>query len=117
MLGQRHLEFKFGLGLRGRISAGGLVVRFVLCRAKPHRSSTFIKAAEFSCSRTSDTMSDYDSPPLSPGSAGSLSSGGLRTPPNLYQNSADPSATWLVQKYGGTSVGKFAVKIAQDIIP
>ena len=63
-------------------------------------------------------MSDNDSPPLSPGFAGSpSSSGGLRTPPNLYQNSADPTATWVVQKYGGTSVGKFAVKIAEEIIP
>jgi aspartate kinase len=63
-------------------------------------------------------MSDNESPPLSPDSVGStLSSSGVQTPPNLYQNSADPSATWLVQKYGGTSVGKFAVKIAEDIIP
>lgn len=36
---------------------------------------------------------------------------------NLHQNSIDPSATWLVQKYGGTSVGKFAAKIAEDIVP
>ncbi|THH05647.1 hypothetical protein EW146_g9846, partial [Bondarzewia mesenterica] len=39
------------------------------------------------------------------------------TPPNLHQNSIDPAAKWLVQKYGGTSVGKFAAKIAQDIVP
>ncbi|KII91305.1 hypothetical protein PLICRDRAFT_38045 [Plicaturopsis crispa FD-325 SS-3] len=39
-----------------------------------------------------------------------------RTPSNLYQNSIDPDAKWLVQKFGGTSVGKFAVKIAQDIV-
>ncbi|KAF8520926.1 aspartate kinase [Hysterangium stoloniferum] len=39
------------------------------------------------------------------------------TPPNLHQNTMDPSAKWLVQKYGGTSVGKFAVKIAEEIIP
>ncbi|KAI0824794.1 aspartate kinase [Trametes gibbosa] len=39
------------------------------------------------------------------------------TPPNMHQNTADPAAKWLVQKYGGTSVGKFAAKIAQDIIP
>lgn len=38
------------------------------------------------------------------------------TPPNLHQNSIDPDAKWLVQKYGGTSVGKFATKIAQDIV-
>jgi hypothetical protein len=29
----------------------------------------------------------------------------------------DPSVKWIVQKYGGTSVGKFAVQIAQDIVP
>lgn len=34
-----------------------------------------------------------------------------------YQNSIEPSAKWLVQKYGGTSVGKFAAKIAEDILP
>lgn len=39
------------------------------------------------------------------------------TPPNLHQNTMDPSAKWLVQKYGGTSVGKFATKIAEDIVP
>ncbi|EED84919.1 predicted protein [Postia placenta Mad-698-R] len=38
------------------------------------------------------------------------------TPPNLHQNTIDPAAKWLVQKFGGTSVGKFAVKIADDII-
>ncbi|PCH44782.1 aspartate kinase [Wolfiporia cocos MD-104 SS10] len=39
-----------------------------------------------------------------------------RTPPNLHQNTIDPEAKWLVQKFGGTSVGKFAVKIADDIV-
>ncbi|RPD57001.1 aspartate kinase [Lentinus tigrinus ALCF2SS1-7] len=39
------------------------------------------------------------------------------TPPNMHQNTIDPAAKWLVQKYGGTSVGKFATKIAEDIIP
>ncbi|KAF9530001.1 Aspartate/glutamate/uridylate kinase [Crepidotus variabilis] len=39
-----------------------------------------------------------------------------RTPPNMHQNSIDPEAKWLVQKFGGTSVGKFAVKIAEDIV-
>ncbi|EGO03421.1 hypothetical protein SERLA73DRAFT_83373 [Serpula lacrymans var. lacrymans S7.3] len=38
------------------------------------------------------------------------------TPQNLHQNTIDPDAKWLVQKYGGTSVGKFAVKIAEDIV-
>ncbi|KAI0062615.1 aspartate kinase [Artomyces pyxidatus] len=39
------------------------------------------------------------------------------TPPNLHQNTIDPAAQWLVQKYGGTSVGKFAAQIAEDIVP
>ena len=47
------------------------------------------------------------SPPTTPGAV---------TLPNLYQNSTDPDAPWLVQKFGGTSVGKFAVKIAQDAV-
>ncbi|PPQ88571.1 hypothetical protein CVT25_009951 [Psilocybe cyanescens] len=54
------------------------------------------------------------SPPSSRSS--SLSSSPPRTPPNLHQNSADPHAKWLVQKFGGTSVGKFAVKIAEDVV-
>ncbi|KIM33983.1 hypothetical protein M408DRAFT_325532 [Serendipita vermifera MAFF 305830] len=47
------------------------------------------------------------SPPNTPGSI---------TPLNLFQNSTDPDTPWLVQKFGGTSVGKFAVKIAQDAV-
>ncbi|KAF8904601.1 Aspartate/glutamate/uridylate kinase [Mucidula mucida] len=39
-----------------------------------------------------------------------------QTPPNLHQNSIDPASPWLVQKFGGTSVGKFAVQIARDIV-
>ncbi|KDR68344.1 hypothetical protein GALMADRAFT_78766 [Galerina marginata CBS 339.88] len=39
-----------------------------------------------------------------------------KTPPNMHQNSADPDARWLVQKFGGTSVGKFATKIAGDVV-
>ncbi|KAI0765286.1 aspartate kinase [Fomes fomentarius] len=35
----------------------------------------------------------------------------------MHQNTIDPAAKWLVQKYGGTSVGKFAAKIAENIIP
>ena len=34
----------------------------------------------------------------------------------MHQNTADPSAQWLVQKFGGTSVGKFAVQIAKNIV-
>ncbi|KAF9003441.1 Aspartate/glutamate/uridylate kinase [Cyathus striatus] len=40
-----------------------------------------------------------------------------RTPPNLHQNTIHPDATWIVQKFGGTSVGKFARNIARDIVP
>ncbi|KAI0938456.1 hypothetical protein AcV5_000133 [Taiwanofungus camphoratus] len=65
-------------------------------------------------------MSD-PSTPSSPHSSSSRSpsissSSTPRTPPNLHQNTTDPAAKWLVQKYGGTSVGKFAVKIAEDIV-
>lgn len=34
----------------------------------------------------------------------------------LRQNNTNPEAKWIVQKYGGTSVGKFAVNIARDIV-
>ncbi|KAJ8595578.1 aspartate kinase [Rhizopogon salebrosus TDB-379] len=37
-------------------------------------------------------------------------------PVALRQNTSDPEAKWIVQKYGGTSVGKFAVNIARDIV-
>ncbi|EJD05577.1 aspartate kinase [Fomitiporia mediterranea MF3/22] len=56
---------------------------------------------------SSDSLSDHSTMP----SAGPL------TPSNLHQNSIDPAATWIVQKYGGTSVGKFAEKIAAEIVP
>lgn len=46
-----------------------------------------------------------------------MSSLGPQTSTALHQNSADPAARWLVQKYGGTSVGKFAAKIAEEIVP
>jgi aspartate kinase len=49
-------------------------------------------------------------------SSDNLSSPGPATPPNLHQNTIDPSAQWLVQKFGGTSVGKFPVQIAEDIV-
>ncbi|KZS97301.1 aspartate kinase [Sistotremastrum niveocremeum HHB9708] len=57
------------------------------------------------------------SPARASDAGSSVESEGPGTPPNLHQNSIDPSAKWLVQKYGGTSVGKFAAKIAEDIIP
>ncbi|KAF8970456.1 Aspartate/glutamate/uridylate kinase [Flammula alnicola] len=51
-----------------------------------------------------------------PSPSSSRSSSPPKTPPNLHQNSIDPDAKWLVQKFGGTSVGKFAVKIAEDVV-
>ena len=61
------------------------------------------------------------STPTSSASAHSLSSVESppppRTPPSMHQNTIDPDAKWLVQKYGGTSVGKFASQIAENIVP
>ncbi|KIJ63048.1 hypothetical protein HYDPIDRAFT_176137 [Hydnomerulius pinastri MD-312] len=60
---------------------------------------------------------DLDPGSLSPSSSGSSSfTSPPSTPPNLHQNTIDPSARWLVQKFGGTSVGKFAVQIAKNIV-
>ncbi|PFH45882.1 hypothetical protein AMATHDRAFT_70983 [Amanita thiersii Skay4041] len=57
------------------------------------------------------------SEPSSPASTASSASSSLpRTPPNLHQNTTDPSAKWLVQKFGGTSVGKFPITIARDVV-
>ncbi|KAI0074988.1 aspartate kinase [Panus rudis PR-1116 ss-1] len=62
------------------------------------------------------------SPPSSPSplaSSNSSRSSSLSappTPPNLHQNNQDPDVKWIVQKFGGTSVGKFAVRIAEDIV-
>ncbi|KAH9988782.1 Aspartate/glutamate/uridylate kinase [Russula compacta] len=39
------------------------------------------------------------------------------TPPNLHQNTIDPDAKWLVQKYGGTSIGKFASQMVENVVP
>ncbi|KZT68332.1 aspartate kinase [Daedalea quercina L-15889] len=56
-------------------------------------------------------------PSSSSSRSSSVSSSSLpKTPPNLHQNTIDPAAKWLVQKFGGTSVGKFATKIAEDIV-
>ncbi|KAF8191163.1 Aspartate/glutamate/uridylate kinase [Pholiota molesta] len=51
-----------------------------------------------------------------PSPSSSRSSPPPKTPPNLHQNTIDPDAKWLVQKFGGTSVGKFAHKIAADVV-
>ncbi|KAG8954871.1 Aspartokinase [Tulasnella sp. 424] len=62
---------------------------------------------------------DLDStPPSTPSqSHSSPTSSGIDTPLGLHQNTVDPAAKWLVQKYGGTSVGKFAADIAENIVP
>lgn len=66
-------------------------------------------------------MSEPSTPTSSAASAPSLSSIDSppppSTPPNLHQNTIVPEAKWLVQKYGGTSVGKFASQIAENIVP
>ncbi|KAI9462827.1 aspartate kinase [Lactarius psammicola] len=67
-------------------------------------------------------MSEPSTPSASePASSPSLSSIDTPTPPgtppNLHQNTIDPNARWVVQKYGGTSVGKFAAQIAENIVP
>ena len=36
---------------------------------------------------------------------------------SLLQNTSDENTQWLVQKFGGTSVGKFALEIATQIVP
>lgn len=46
-----------------------------------------------------------------------LPSSSSTNPLALRQNNTDPEAKWIVQKYGGTSVGKFAIDIARDIVP
>jgi aspartate kinase len=65
--------------------------------------------------KASQIMSQMSSPSSSSLSSESESPPPV-TPPNLHQNTLDPSAKWLVQKYGGTSVGKFAVRIAKDVV-
>ncbi|TFK22168.1 aspartate kinase [Coprinopsis marcescibilis] len=63
-----------------------------------------------------DTSSVESPASSSPGSSRSASYSPPRTPPNLHQNSINPSSKWLIQKFGGTSVGKFPTKIATDIV-
>ncbi|KAK7438071.1 Aspartokinase [Stygiomarasmius scandens] len=53
--------------------------------------------------------------PPSPSSSPSRSPSPMSTP-NLRQNPTDPNVKWLVQKFGGTSVGKFPAKIAKDVV-
>jgi translation initiation factor RLI1 len=38
------------------------------------------------------------------------------TPPNLHQNTVDPNAGWVIQKFGGTSVGKYARRIGDEVV-
>ncbi|KZT00650.1 aspartate kinase [Laetiporus sulphureus 93-53] len=61
-------------------------------------------------------MSGSSTPSPSSSISSISSSTSPRTPANLHQNNIDPAAKWLVQKFGGTSVGKFATKIAEDIV-
>ncbi|KAJ3894540.1 Aspartate/glutamate/uridylate kinase [Lentinula edodes] len=56
------------------------------------------------------------SSPSSSSSSSERSSSPPKTPPNLHQNSIDPESKWLVQKFGGTSVGKFPVQIASEVV-
>lgn len=44
------------------------------------------------------------------------SSPSCTNPSVLRQNNTDPEAKWIVQKFGGTSVGKFPINIARDIV-
>ncbi|KAG2367245.1 Aspartate/glutamate/uridylate kinase [Suillus spraguei] len=44
------------------------------------------------------------------------SSSSCTNPSVFRQNSTDPEAKWIVQKFGGTSVGKFPINIARDIV-
>jgi aspartate kinase len=64
-------------------------------------------------------MSESSTPTSTPStpSLSSIETPPLGTPPNLHQNTINPEAKWLVQKYGGTSVGKFASQIAENIVP
>jgi aspartate kinase len=65
-------------------------------------------------------MSEPSTPsdsPSSPSLSSIDSSPQPGTPPNLHQNTIDHNARWVVQKYGGTSVGKFAAQIAENIVP
>lgn len=36
--------------------------------------------------------------------------------PHMQEKDLPGNANWVVQKYGGTSLGKFAVQIAEDIV-
>ncbi|KAJ3808567.1 Aspartate/glutamate/uridylate kinase [Lentinula aff. lateritia] len=56
------------------------------------------------------------SSPSSSSSSSERSPSPPKTPPNLHQNSIDPESKWLVQKFGGTSVGKFPVQIASEVV-
>lgn len=41
---------------------------------------------------------------------------GYHNDPSLQQYRNNKSNPWIVQKFGGTSVGKFANRIAEDIV-
>jgi aspartate kinase len=53
--------------------------------------------------------------PNGTGRAGKATVEGSKEGPRLRWKN-DSEAGWVVQKFGGTSVGKFAVNIAEDIV-
>ncbi|KAH9911163.1 hypothetical protein B0H21DRAFT_714353, partial [Amylocystis lapponica] len=65
-------------------------------------------------------MSDTSSPSSPPTplfySSSNSSFSSRCTTPSLQGNSIDPTVKWLVQTYSVTSISKFAVKIAEDIV-
>jgi hypothetical protein len=67
-------------------------------------------------SRTPPSPASTLSPPPSSSNTPPLPSPQPQQQRTLHQNSVDPNARWLLQKFGGTSVGKFPVKIARGIV-
>lgn len=47
---------------------------------------------------------------------GILENGVTDSRPHQTEKSIPGGGNWVVQKFGGTSVGKFPVKIAEDIV-
>lgn len=45
-----------------------------------------------------------------------LLNGSSNTNGVLRDDDSSPDMGWIVQKFGGTSVGKFAEKIAEDVV-
>lgn len=102
------------------IQSGTMEGRVITCLRYKHLNEIQAAVRE-DITSTSPIMSAASTPsptsPLSSRSSSLSSNDAPRTPPNMHQNTIDPAAKWLVQKYGGTSVGKFAAQIAENIIP